>query len=597
MFDRLPAISAFWRTWLIPIVLVLIIGVVPAQVGTDFDLTRLEFVFVYALGAMAFNLAAGYGGELSFGQPVIIGVAAYCAGILSVSWHLDVWQTIVPAMAVAVTISVLLGLPSLRVGGFYLAIISFFAISVMPDVVNAFASVTGGDNGLTGIQPLQFGGYLLPSWAKYEVFLLAVALVFVGSANLVASGWGLTLQTLRDNPLVVDTCGTDRIMVKLRIYALLAIPCGLAGVLFAHSQQFISYDSFDLNMTLLFLGSVFLGGRGTLWGPILGLAIFETISLWLGPFSPFNPLFLGLGVLISALAFRGGLVPAIVRLASRLRPRLQTPEIALDAPKPLEPWRGEDLVVTNISKQFGGNAALDQVSLRVGAGEVVALVGANGSGKTTLLNVISGFVQPDTGSVTLGGVELGHMRPYLRARLGIGRSFQVPRLVHHLTVRENIEVGIVGPGKQRTLAAIFRLPRFRQGEDNRRRAAGNICRAIGFGQALADLPAGRLPLGLQRIVEIGRVLGCGSSLICLDEPVAGLTSDEQSQAAAIIRRIADSGRTILLVEHNLAFVHGLADLIVLLRDGRVVESGRRGSSLDTDTEIGRYFQTYVGAAR
>jgi branched-chain amino acid transport system permease protein len=595
MFSKPWMVTGFWRSWLAPIALIIILGTFPPLLGTNFDLGRLELVFVLALGALSLNFADSYGGQFALGQPVLIAVAAYAAGILSSQLQWDIWQTAALAIAAAIALSVLLGLPSLRVRGWYLAVVTFFAVSVLPDFVSAFAPVTGGDDGLNGIRPIQFGAYLLPPQAVYELFLLAVIIVFVGIANLIASGWGLSLLTLRDHPRVIDSCGTNSLLMKLWIYVLLAIPCGFAGVLLAHSQQFVSAAQFNFNMLLLFVGSVFLGGRGTLWGPIVGLAIFETISLWLGPFSPYNPLFLGLGVLISALAFRGGLVPVLARLGNRLRPRAPSPVIALEPPTSLEHREGPELVIKAVSKHFGGNVALDGVSFGVAPGQVVALVGANGSGKTTLLNVISGFVKADTGSLTLNKVDIARLAPHLRARLGVGRSFQVPKLVHEFTVRENVEVGIVGPRKQRVLGAVFRLLSFRREEVERRQRAENLCRAIGFGKALTDLPAGRLPLGLQRIVEIGRVLGSGSSLVCLDEPVAGLNSDEQSQVAAIIRRIADSGRAILLVEHNLGFVRDLADLIVLLKEGRVVESGRREACLDPDTEIGRYFQTFVTA--
>jgi ABC-type branched-subunit amino acid transport system ATPase component len=222
-------------------------------------------------------------------------------------------------------------------------------------------------------------------------------------------------------------------------------------------------------------------------------------------------------------------------------------------------------------------------------------VGANGSGKTTLLNVISGFVQPDVGSLAFNGTTFTDLQPYRRAHLGIGRSFQVPKLVPHLSVRQNVEVGVVGLAGQRVWGALWRFPGFRRREMSRRQLAQNVCMAIGFDQSLIDLPAARMPLGLQRLVEIGRVLASKSSLVCLDEPVAGLNAEEQQQVAGIIRRIADSGRTVLLVEHNLGFVGDLADVIVLLKDGQVVETGRRGSTMDADSEIGRYFQTFVVA--
>jgi branched-chain amino acid transport system permease protein len=574
----------------------------PLVLSTGFELARYQLFLLYVIVAIGLNFAFGYAGELALGQPVLVAIAAYTAGLLSARLGWSFGQAIVPAVAAAVVASVVLALPSLRVRGWYYAVISFFAIAVLPDVLEAFAPVTGGDSGLTGIAPMALGTTILPSWAVYEVILVTAAVAWLAVRNLVVSDWGMVIRTMRDHPLAAASSGVNLHVTRAWVAVLLAIPCGLAGVEYAHSQLYLTPSNFAFDMILLLIGGVFLGGRGTLWGPVLGIAVFQGISFWVGPFSGLNQLFLGAGVLIAALFFRGGIVATgrrwRARLAGRRRHRATDDEVELAARPRLEleaPSGTAALSVRGVSRSFGGVVALEDVDVELRAGRVLALIGPNGSGKTTLLNLVSGFVAPDAGSVVLNGTDVSGLSANRIARLGLGRTFQVPRLVDELTVVQNVQLGLVGRDRQRVLSGLLRLP-WQVGRERRgRERARHVCRLLGFSDGLMEAPAGTLPLGLKRLAEIGRAVVAGTPLVCLDEPAAGLNAPERRRLAEVLRALARTGRAVLLIEHDTRFVLDVCDELVLLKEGRVAGRGRGGERRELEPELQEYVAAYTVA--
>jgi branched-chain amino acid transport system permease protein len=529
-----------------------------------------------------------------------MAVGAYTAGLLSAKYNWQFWQTAIPGVIASMVASVLIALPSLRVRGWYFAIISFFALVVMPDVVDHFSQWTGGDTGLTGILPMSVGTYILPDWLVYELVLATAALTLLGVRNLVSSGWGVVLRTMRDHPAAARATGVRLNVTRAWVHSLVGIPCGLVGVEYAHTQLFLEPSLFSFAMILVLIGGVFLGGAGRIWGPVLGIAVFEGISLYIGPFSSFNQLYLGAGVLITALVFRGGIVETAERWYDRLRDRRRTAALTeadvqfeIRATR-LEPIATGDigLTVAGVSKRFGGNQALRDVSIEVKGGQLVALIGPNGSGKTTLLNVINGFIRPDAGTISLNGRSFAATSPMSAARLGLGRTFQVPRLVDDLAVGQNVQLGLLGLSRQRVLSAMISWPGSRRRDREELERSREVCRFLGLPDTLIDGRAAVLPLGVKRIVEIGRAVVAGASVICLDEPAAGLNEAERNRLKEVLRALVDGGRAVVLVEHNTRFVLECSDHIVLLRDGIVVGQGRPAARA-MDPVLGEYVAGYT----
>lgn len=251
------------------------------------------------------------------------------------------------------------------------------------------------------------------------------------------------------------------------------------------------------------------------------------------------------------------------------------------------------LRLTQAGVRFGAAEALKPLDLALHRGERLVLVGANGSGKTTLLNVLSGFYTPQAGAVTVNGADCTSLPPVRIARAGLGRTFQVPKLVDDLTVGENIQLGIIGIQPQRALAAVLRLPGFRARMRAQQAAAAEIARGLGFSDDVIASRAGTLSLGLKRIVEIGRAIAGDARVICLDEPAAGLNDDERERLATVCRTLAGSGRAVLLIEHHLRFVLEVSDRVVLLEEGTVAGEGRPDQPGEFGPALTRYFGTYL----
>lgn len=587
--------------WVLGLLLCASAAAYPLMDGTTYGMGRLELILFYMMAAIGLNFIHGLGGVLMVAQPAMMTGAGYAAGILSVRHGWDFWITTPIAILVAILISILLGLPSLRVRGWYLAVISFMGVALVPDVVSAFRETTGGTDGLPGIRPIQIAGTEPPRWLIYEAVLLVTIGFWFAVRNLLKSGWGTSLLAHRDHPYMAVASGVNLIRLRGTLFVLSAIPCGVAGAMYAHSQQFFSAVNFEIRTLLILIGGVLLGGRGTLWGPVLGVAIFAGISFWVGPFSLYNPLFLGLGVLVSALLFRLGIVGTLNQFWSTHGPskgaalRLLSDEgdsaTAISAVE-----QAPHLEVRDLNKHFGGTYALKDVELTIPGGSVTTVIGANGSGKTTLLNCISGFITPDSGRVVLNGQEIISVPLHRRAHLGVARTFQVPRLIEELTVRENVELGIFGLHPQTVGASLFRTPRYRARQAAAAERAIAACRALGLSDRAINAKASELTLALKRLVEIARALAADASVICLDEPVAGLNHAAQGRVATVLRDLAASGRAVLLIEHNLPFVLSVSDELVLLRDGQVADRGVPVDAGDLSRPLGKYFQTFVATA-
>src|SRR5690625_621513 len=230
------------------------------------------------------------------------------------------------------------------------------------------------------------------------------------------------------------------------------------------------------------------------------------------------------------------------------------------------------LRATNISVRFGGIQALDGVSVEVQPGQVVSVIGPNGSGKSTLFNAITGFVTPDTGRVKLDGRELDQAKPHQRVRLGLVRTFQTPRIDPDITVFEALKCGLSTLPKGGLIRAALATPKNRRDERRIEEEAQRVVEELGLAH-VKDMPMGELPMGMVRLVDVGRAAVCQPKFILLDEPAAGWSADEQDVLKAQIRRLATNGVGVLLVEHNFRFVMELAEHLTVLDQGKVIASG------------------------
>ncbi len=228
------------------------------------------------------------------------------------------------------------------------------------------------------------------------------------------------------------------------------------------------------------------------------------------------------------------------------------------------------LELTGVPKHFGGVVVLQGVDMVVRRGEVVGLIGPNGSGKTTLLNIMTGHIRADGGRALLFGRSVLGRSPHAIAAAGVRRTFQVPRLIGEMSVVDNIRLGLLGARSQEVIGSVFQLPGYRDRKRHHVELIEGVCDLVGLSPDIRRRRVDGLPLGLRRVVEVARAVVSGPAIVCLDEPGAGLGGDELVRLRDVMRRVADAGSGVLLVEHNLHFVRNVSDRVLEMRDGLAI---------------------------
>jgi branched-chain amino acid transport system permease protein len=568
--------------------------IVPA-VLPEFYVTLFGYVGLATLVALGLVLLTGISGQTSFGQASFVGLAAYATTLLTKLWGAPPIAGLIVGLVITGVTAWLLGLVTARLSGHFLALvsvawgISFFALFGTLPLLHGF-------NGIGDIPPLSLGPLSAESLrVNLGVIWGVVAVVIAMSINLLDSRVGRAIRTLNGARLVGDSVGIDTARLSRAVFVVAALYAGVAGFLFAHFQRFISPTPFGLGASIDYLFMVIIGGAASLWGAPVGAALVvvlrDQFNDWIpritGRVGNFELLVFSVVVILLLQRAPEGLLPLVARLKRR-RARssvmpgkgpastpfpADTTEVVDAGPAPgmtRGDERAELLALESVSRNFGGLAANRDVSFAVHASEIVALIGPNGAGKTTLFNVISGVLPPSGGRMRLFGALADHLPPRRVAALGIARTFQHVKLLPDRSVLENIALGTHLAGRAGMLRSMLRLDRAEEARllgEARAQAT-----RVGFGGVL-DMPAGDLPLGQQRVVEIARALCLRPRLLLLDEPAAGLRLAEKQFLAVLLRQLRDEGMGVLLVEHDMDFVMGLADRVVVMDFGQKIAEG------------------------
>jgi branched-chain amino acid transport system permease protein len=569
---RVPAVA-------LPFALAVVLAVLPwLGLGIYWN-QEIVLTIGLALLASGLNLSFGFAGELALGQVAVYAVGAYVCGYVALNVTSDLFVSLLCAIAAALVIGLISGYPGLRLGGWALAMTSFFLVLLVPDLVNIFQKYTNGTVGLFGIPPLTLFGYQLDANAWYLVAVIIGALWFAVFRNLVISRHGKALLVLRRSPVLASSLGIGVNSLKLKAYAIGAVPCGIAGVLYASLNHFVSPANpgpFTITTAIAVLAASVLGGSTSVYGVLAGAAILQLGPLRLSSFNLYTDAVDGAFLIIFGILLSDGLAGLATRLLARWQRRTEVAPGASATTAARQPLSstlaGAALEVNGVSKRFGGNTALSDVYLRAAPGQVTALIGPNGSGKTTLLNIICGFYRIDAGQISLGGVSVGGRQPHKVARAGVARTFQTPIIPKGLTVAETVATGRYATAYTGMVSSVLRLPRHRRNEGEDRAAARRALAVTGIAR-LADEDAESQPLGIRRLIEVARLIAADPKVVLFDEVASGLDDDEVADLAAIIRELARAGATVILVEHNFGLVLDVADEICVLASGQVVASG------------------------
>lgn len=565
----------------------LVLLLVAPQVASEFHVTLLNYIGLYSLVAMGLVLLTGVGGLTSFGQAAFVGLGAYATAYLSTAANLPSWLVIVGGspwlgllvgLVVTGLVAYVLGLLTLGLSGHYLPL-GTLAWGISLYFLFGNLEFLGGHTGLAGIPALSLFGFELRDGRNFYYVIWAVVLAAVWlTQNLLDSREGRAIRALKGGVVMAEAMGVDTARSKTVIFLVAALFACVSGWLYAHLQRFVNPTPFSLNLGIEYLFMAVVGGAAHVWGALVGAAVITVLKQWLQDLLPgllgasgnFEMIVFGVMMVFVLHRARDGLWPILTRLVPCRDTRRVMPQGEALVRKPL-PATGQVLLeAKNVVKRFGGLVANNNMNLSVRAGEVMALIGPNGAGKSTMFNCISGVDSATEGEVLFCGRTVTALNSRQIARLGMSRTFQHVRLLPTMSVLENVAIGGHLRGSKGVLPAMLHLER---AEEARLLAeAARQVERVGLGDSMFEA-AGSLALGQQRTLEIARALCADPCLLLLDEPAAGLRYLEKQALAALLRKLRDEGMGILLVEHDMDFVMGLADRVVVMEFGEKIAEG------------------------
>jgi branched-chain amino acid transport system permease protein len=594
---------------------------------------------IYVLLALGLNIVVGYAGLLDLGYAAFFAIGAYTMGLFNsplMGFEWGFWNVIWLSAVVSAAFGVMIGAPTLRVRGDYLAIITLAFGEIIPVAIRNLGDITiqigswqpvyrlnltGGENGVNPIgQPHLWGVPFETSVIPWYFLIL-----FIGGASVWAmsrlrdSRLGRAWMAIREDETAAACMGVDPIKCKLLAFALGATFSGFAGSVYAAKLQVITPGAFEFNVSIMLLCMVILGGMGSIPGVIAGgvvITLFDRIFLaqltqWtraLGSaigidalatldFTLWRWFFFGLGLVVMMILKPGGLIEAgrwrRVTVASDpeedgpLLPRRRFPEPRQDlgalswlregAARPEQraerARNGLILEAKGITKRFDGVTALSNVEFAIEERTIAGLIGPNGAGKTTFFNIVTGLVKPSSGELLFDRQSITGLRPNRVTERGISRTFQSIRLFPGMTALENILVGEHCRLHGTVPAAVVRPPWILREEHAARERALELLSFVGL-EGKAETLAKNFPYGDQRRLEIARALATRPRLLLLDEPTAGMNPSETDELTQFLGRLPrELGLTILLIEHHMEVVMGLSDHVTVLDYGIKIAEG------------------------
>ncbi len=603
---------------------------VPIFTNNPYYIHLVETIMIYAILLFGLDIVVGYTGQVSLGHAGLFGIGAYTAGVLFLKVGAPFWVIVPASIAVTALFGAILALPALRVSGPYLAMVTLAFGTIIQILINEMTFLTEGPMGLKIPKPTVLG-YKFNEESFYWVVCVMLALSLLVVHRVLRSQLGRAFEALRGSPVASDCMGVSVYRYKVYAFVISAGFAGLAGCLYAYSEQYISPNTYNNELTVMFLLAIIMGGRKTRVGamlgatiivllpkllddleafrvvastlavlmtlgagiavakgrtslsamtaPVLGTIALAAFSFWLDNITDWRLSIFGLMILFVVYYLQDGIVGFARHLLGRSSHADTAVALKEDNPEQdaliqTSGTHQENLIVAKqVLMQFGGLKAINLVDLTIRKGTIHGLIGPNGSGKSTMMNVLTGIYTPTAGSIEFDGRSVIGRTSSDIALSGIARTFQNVQLFGEMTALQNVQVGLHHTFNSNLLDVALHTQRFTSEEHAATERALGLLRFVGL-LDLANEEARNLPYGKQRLLEIARALALDPQLLLLDEPAAGLTAPDIKELISIIRKIRDHGITVILIEHHMDVVMGVCDTVSVLDFGQKIAEGR-----------------------
>jgi len=631
-----------------------IVGLIclPLFVENPYYIHLAETILIYTILLFGLDIVVGYVGQVSLGHAGLFGIGSYTAGVLFFHLGWPVWATIPASIIVTAIFGGILALPALKVIGPYLAMVTLAFGTIAQILINEMSWLTEGPLGIKLTRPELMG---VPM-TKAEYFWLVAAIMIIAMIvvdRFVKSQMGRAFEALRDSPVACDCMGVSVYRFKVIAFVISAGFAGLAGCLYAYSEQYISPNTYNNELAVLFLLAIIMGGRKSRLGAAIGAAIIVLLpkllddinlfrivasiiaivvtvgaimalskkittpkrvaipvagvvglaafSFWLNSIADWRLSIFGFMILLVVYYLQNGIVGFAKTFYMAITGKTKTTvgeataentDSSVDFISAVgnKNTGAELLKVDSVLMQFGGLKALNNVDLSIKRGTIHGLIGPNGSGKSTMMNVLTGIYVPTSGNVFYADESVVGKTSSEIALSGIARTFQNVQLFGEMTALQNILVGLHHTFKSNMLDIALHLPRYLREERDARNRAMALLKFVGL-EDLANEEARNLPYGKQRLLEIARALALDPELLLLDEPAAGLTAPDIKELLRIIRKIRDNGITFILIEHHMDVVMSVCDTVSVLDFGQKIAEGKP-AEVHADEKV---IHAYLGA--